>query len=78
MTNAAESLLEQAMMLPVEDRVQLASGLLASLDATDIDEGEVNRLWSLETERRVANLASGGASPVTWDHALAQLDERRS
>jgi putative addiction module component (TIGR02574 family) len=77
-TNAAESLLEQAMMLPLEDRVQLASGLLASLDAEEIDGGEVDLLWSIETERRAADLAVGGATPMTWDHVLAQIDERRS
>jgi putative addiction module component (TIGR02574 family) len=77
-TNAAESLLEQAMMLPVEDRALLASGLLASLDADDIEDAEVERLWSVETERRAADLASGEATTVTWDQVLARIDERRS
>ena len=76
--DAAETLLEQAMMLPVEDRALLASGLLASLDADDIDEPEVDQLWSAETDRRAAELASGESKPVTWEHMLARIDKRRS
>ena len=81
MTNAAEStesLLEQAMMLPVEDRAQLAFGLLASLDGDSVDPAEVDRLWSTETTRRAAELASGDAKPVDWDHVLTSIDERRA
>ncbi len=77
-TNAAETLLEQAMMLPVEDRALLASGLLASLDADDIEEPEVEQLWSKETDRRAAELVSGESKPVTWEHVLARIDDRRS
>jgi hypothetical protein len=58
-TNAAESLLEQAVLLPVEERALLASGLLASLDADDIDESEVERLWSVETQLAPLNSRRG-------------------
>ncbi len=77
-TNAAETLLEQALTLPAEDRVLLASGLLASLDSEALDEAEVERLWSAETERRAAQLESGDAELVTWDQLLQRIDERRS
>ena len=77
-TNAAETLLEQALTLPAEDRVLLASGLLASLDSEALDEAEVERLWSVETERRAAQLESGDAELVTWEQLLQRIDERRS
>jgi hypothetical protein len=77
-TDAAETLLEQALTLPVEDRALLASGLLASLDSEVLDDAEVERLWSAETERRAAQLASGEAELVTWEHVLERIDERRS
>lgn len=77
-TNAAEILLEQALTLPAEDRVLLASGLLASLDSEALDEAEVERLWSAETERRAAQLESGDAELVTWDQLVERIDERRS
>ena len=77
-TNAAETLLEQALTLPAEDRVLLASGRLASLDSEALDEAEVEQLWSAETERRATQLESGDAELVTWEHLLQRIDERRS
>ena len=77
-TIAAETLLEQALALPVEDRALLASGLLASLDSEALDEAEVERLWAAETERRATQLESGEAELVTWEHLLQRIDERRS
>lgn len=77
-TNAAETLLEQALTLPVEDRALLASGLLASLDSESLPEAEVERVWSAETERRAMQLKSGEAELVTWEHVLQRVDERRS
>lgn len=67
MSLAPEALLEQALSLSPADRAELASGLLASLDDDRADEHDVERLWSEETERRMAQLASGeaAASPVT-------------
>ena len=67
-----------ALLLPVEDRALLASGLLASLDSETLEEAEVERLWSAETERRAAQLESGEAEIVTWEHVLERIDERRS
>lgn len=77
-TTAAETLLEQALTLPVEDRALLASGLLASLDSEALDEAEAERLWSEETNRRATQMGSGEAEVVTWDHLLQRIDERRS
>ena len=77
-TVAAETLLEQALTLPVQDRALLASGLLASLDSEALDDAEVERLWSAETERRAAQLDSGDAKFVTWEHLLQRINERRS
>jgi hypothetical protein len=77
-TDAAETLLEQALTLPIEDRALLASGLLASLDSEDLDEAEVERLWSVETKRRSAQLESGDAELGTWDHLRERIADRRS
>lgn len=78
MTIAAETLLEQALTLPLEDRALLASGLLASLDSESIEEAEVDRLWSAETERRATLLDSGEARLVTWENLVSRIDERRA
>lgn len=79
MSNAPEVLLEQALALSPADRVKLASGLLASLD-DQADEDEVERLWSSETEQRMAQLASGQARTFTHDEVhegLATLRAQR-
>lgn len=78
MTIAAETLLEQALTLPLEDRALLASGLLASLDSESIEDAEVDRLWSAETERRATLLDSGEARLVTWENLVSRIDERRA
>lgn len=78
MTAAAETLLEQALTLPLEDRALLASGLLASLDSESVEDAEVDQLWSAETERRATMLDSGEAGLVTWDHLVSRIEERRA
>lgn len=78
MTAAAETLLEQALTLPLEDRALLASGLLASLDSESVEDAEVDRLWSAETQRRATLLDSAEAGLVTWDRLVARIDERRA
>jgi putative addiction module component (TIGR02574 family) len=77
-TNAAETLLEQALTLPVHDRALLASGLLASLDSETLGETEVEALWSAETERRAAPLEAGHVEVVSWDSVVKHIDELRS
>ena len=78
MNKLAETLLEEALGLPANDRVMLASGLLASLDSETVDDDEIERLWSIETERRAAMLESGEARTFTRDEVLAGLAELRT
>jgi len=78
MNRLAETLLEAALGLPANERVMLASGLLASLDSETVDDDEIERLWSIETERRAAMLESGEARTFTRDEVLAGLAELRT
>lgn len=73
MSLAPEALLEQALSLSPADRAKLASGLLASLDDDDADEHDVERWWSEETERRMADLASGEACTYSRDEVVKGL-----
>jgi len=77
MSTASDPLWEQALALPSEDRAKLAWGLLASLDQGQDDEAERERLWSEETERRAATIATGEVEPVTWDHLTERIDRQR-
>ena len=77
MAKTADELREEALDLPPRDRVRLASELLASLDSEVVDEDEIDRLWSIETQRRTAMLESGEAGTVTWDEIQQRFAERR-
>jgi len=78
MSDATDTLLEQALTLPLHDRAKLASDLLASLDSEPVDEEEIDRLWSIETQRRAGMLESGKAGTVSWDEILQRFAERRA
>lgn len=77
MAKTADDLRKQALALPTQDRARLASDLLASLDSEVIADDEIDRLWSIETQRRAALLESGDASTITWDEIQHRFDERR-
>jgi putative addiction module component (TIGR02574 family) len=78
MAKTADDLRDEVLALPAQDRARIASDLLASLDAEQADEAEVDRWWSAETERRAALLESGEAQLVTWEHVLERVDARRA
>lgn len=78
MTNAAETLLAEALQLPASDRASLAAGLLASLDGDDTDVAAVDAAWSQETDRRARMLENGDASLVTWSHLTERIAGQRS
>jgi len=52
--------------------------LLASLDSDGVEEPEVDRLWSVETERRATLLESGEAGLESWEHLVSRIAERRA
>jgi putative addiction module component (TIGR02574 family) len=74
---APEALLEQALALSPADRAKLASGLRASLDDAGVDEAEVERLWSEETDRRASQIASGEVELSTWDQVIERVGGHR-
>ena len=78
MAKTADDLRDQALALSTQDRARLASELLASLDSDIVDAGEIDRLWSTETQRRAAMLESGDAGTVSWDEVQQRFTERRA
>lgn len=78
MAKTADDLRQKVLALPAEDRARIASDLLASLDSEAIDEDEIDRLWSIETQRRAAMLESGDAGTLTWDEIQQRFAERRA
>ena len=73
MTSRAQDLLREALSLPVNDRVDVAAELLASLDdAPAENRAEVEAAWAAEIERRATREMSGESTGVPW------ADVRRS
>ena len=65
MSEEATALLKKALTLPVEERAELASSLIDSLDsATDED---VEAAWQEEISRRMADLRSGRTTTIPWE-----------
>ncbi len=75
----ARDLRAEALALPAEQRAELASALLASLDGdiADVDPDEVDRTWGEELVRRSAQIASGDVKPLTWDEVLDRVAASR-
>ena len=65
MATSATDLLKQALELKEEERAELASLLIESLDEP-AEEG-VEAAWALEIERRMADLDSGSSKTLPWD-----------
>lgn len=72
MANLAE-VIKGAMSLDVGDRAALAEKLLASLD--ELSEGEADRLWSEESQRRLDQYHAGQAKAVSADAVHAKVNK---
>jgi putative addiction module component (TIGR02574 family) len=78
MARQADTVLAEALELSADERIMVASSLLASLDSDVIDETELDRRWSAEIDRRAALLESGEARTFSRDEVLAGLAELRA
>jgi putative addiction module component (TIGR02574 family) len=65
MTHEANELLQKALALPEEERAELASTLIDSLDP--ITDENVEAAWQEEIGRRIEELRSGKAKTIPWD-----------
>lgn len=80
MSPKVEAVLETALELPEQERAELVTRLLDSLDG-DI-EPDVEAAWAAEITRRVealdAALASGERPGRPWEEVKADLARRRA
>jgi putative addiction module component (TIGR02574 family) len=74
MTAVAEALKTQLGALPIEDRAELASFLLASLDEGADPDAEA--AWDAELARRAEEIRSGRAQGEPAEEVFARLRER--
>lgn len=75
MGSAAKKVLDQALALPEDERAEVASQLLASLDG-DADP-DWRSSWDAELERRVGEIDGDEVTTSTWDEVRAELQARR-
>ena len=66
MTNA-DTILSNALQLPVDQRARLAAELIESLE--DESENDAESAWDAEIARRLDELDSGDVQPVPWSEA---------
>lgn len=71
-TKAASKLLEDALKLDVAERAELASELLASLDAETDEDAEA--AWAAEIEERAARARSGEDPGKPWPEVRDRLE----
>ena len=74
MASSATDILKQALELKEEERTELASLLIESLD--EPAEGGVEAAWAVEIERRMADLDSGSEKTLSWDEVREKLHGR--
>ena len=70
-TDAARKLLEEVLALPEEDRVKIASEVLASLDGPQ--DADWDETWLAELERRERAAAERGTPAPEWSEVRARI-----
>ncbi len=68
-----KELIEQAILLPVEDRALVVDSLLRSLNQP---ESEIDKKWSVVARKRLDELRSGLVLPVQGDKVFQNVRER--
>jgi len=69
----ADELIDEAMSLPVELRAQLVDKLLKSLNPS---QAEIDKLWAVEAERRVADIETGKVQTVPGEKVFEKIRKR--
>lgn len=74
MNPTMENLLNSALTLPEEDRIELVEVLIASLQPED--QPPFDESWREVIQRRSAELRSGQVIPVPWHEVKRQAREK--
>ena len=77
MASTAPSLsgvLADALLLPEDDRAEMAAELLASLHPEGVPF-EDDPAWYAEVERRAERVRRGESDGIAWEDALAEIEQ---
>ena len=79
MSDRAQTLLHEALMLSLEERASVAAELLASLDDLIAEDPEMVRAaWTKEIERRARRVLSGESIGESWEGVRERIVQRLS
>ena len=74
MTSSARKLLQDVLALPENERLELASEIIASVDGQD--DGDWEAAWLAELDRRADAARARGESSSDWTDARARILRR--
>lgn len=74
MSDAARKLLDEALALPEEERLELASEIIASVDGPR--DADWEDAWLAELDRRTEAAKARGESGSDWSDARARILQR--
>lgn len=73
MTSSYETVLNDALLLPLEERSRIATRLIESMDD---DNFEHSSAWQAEIERRIESVKEGTAKLISHDEAMASVRQK--
>ena len=68
-----KQLIDEAVSLPVEERALVVDSLLRSLNQP---ESEIDKIWTEEAKRRLAELRSGRVETIPGEEVFGKVWER--
>lgn len=74
MPTVADKVVDEALSLPADARINLVEKLLASLNLPT--QAEIDRLWAQEAERRVAEIDRGEVELIPGDKVFERIREK--
>ncbi|HON80267.1 MAG TPA: addiction module protein [Spirochaetota bacterium] len=76
MTRIAEKIYEQALDLPIEDRLTLIDKLLHSTNLPT--SAEIDQLWIREAKRRCREIDEGKSNLISGDDVFRKIEKKYS
>jgi len=74
MSDLARKFMEEALLLPREDRAELVDQLLQSLNTPT--QKEIDRLWAEESERRVRDYENGKVESLNGEMVIKEIRDK--
>jgi putative addiction module component (TIGR02574 family) len=75
MTGRANQVLREALELPTDERVAVATELLASIDDREqVDVQAIEAAWAEEMERRARRVLSGESAGKPWEEVRRSIE----